>query len=305
MIPKIPLENLKLSKIVCGTNQFVAITHRLNYFDILKHKRFYNDIHVVAKFITHLAVNYGINCIVSSPRQKIYDAIKMTENETGEKIHWICTPSIRKTVKELECDIFKQIDWCAEHDVSVCMPHRIYTDLVLDKETLKIGGTEINQLSRGKSISKIIAMGLHIYDRQVPKEKIKEMWSISYSDIAAHIRDGRMIPGLSTHYIESILAVEKHNYDAPLIIQPLNLKGYQSNVDPKRLVQVIKDTNLQILNIKPMAAGRLKPHPAFEFCLNNIKISDFMSFGFGTSFDYMVEDIKIIQDILVRQEKNR
>ncbi|MHA1794092.1 MAG: hypothetical protein ACTSVI_15730 [Promethearchaeota archaeon] len=284
MYPRIKLENLKLSKVVCGTNQFIGITHRPNPFDILLHLKRFKDTNTVAKFMIFLATKHGVNCCVSSPRQKIHDAIKMTEKETGEKFHWICTPSIRKTVPGLEPDIYKQIDWCYEHDVSVCMPHRIYTDLAINKEALEIGGQDFIKIGMVKFKSSFF-----------PLKTIKKMCEIPYPEIASYIRDKGMIPGLSTHFIETIDAVEKNNYDAPIIIQPLNMKGYMSDTHPEILSKKIKSTKIQILNIKPMAAGRLRPKVAIEYCLNNIKKNDLLAIGFG-KYNYLIEDATILDN---------
>ena len=265
MIPRISLENLKLSKIVCGTNPFVGITHRNNPFDILSHLRRFKQPETIAKFMIHLLQEHGINCCVSSPRDKIYQATKIVEKETGEKYHWICTPSRRKTVKNLAGDIFKQIDWCRDKGVFVCMPHRNYTDNAIDKKNLVIGGNKT----------------------ELPP----------YPEISAYIRDKGMIPGLSSHNIETIQAVEKNKYDAALIIQPLNKRGFQSDADPEYLTQMIQNTKIQILNIKPMAAGRIDPRKALSFCLKSIKKNDFLAVGFS-KYEQCVEDGKIIEEIL-------
>ena len=264
MIPKISIENLELSKIICGTNQFVGITHRANPIDMLIHLRKFKDPKTVAKFMLHLFQEHGVNCTISSPREKIYKAIKIVENETGEKYHWICSPSERKTVKNLAPDIMKQIDWCAEKEVSVCIPHRSYTDKAIDKEKLIIGGGDSG--------------------------------FIPYPEISAYIRDKGMIPGLSCHYIEVLKAVEKNNYDAPLVVQPLNKKGFQSNAKPEVLIKAIQSTKVHIINIKPMAAGRIKPQEGLEFCLNNIKENDFLAIGCGKNFDDCIEDGQILEN---------
>lgn len=285
MYPVVQLERLKLSKIVCGTNQFIGITHRPNPFEIWAHKIQYRAPSTVAKYIIHLQQEHGVNCIISSPRMKIFTAIQIAEKETGEKIHWLCTPSVRNTIKGLEQDIFKQIEWCGNHQVSVCMPHRIYTDMALDMQQLVIGG----KTYEGKNVK--------FKGRWIPVKSIRDECKIPYPEISAFIRDKDMIPGLSTHYIEAIEAVEKNNYDAPLIIQPLNKNGFESNTDPETLTKKIQSTKHQILNIKPMAAGRIPPREAFEFCLNRIKSNDFMAMGFG-KFEYCVEDGKIVEEIL-------
>ena len=180
MIPKISLENLKLSKIVCGTNQFVGITHRPNPIEILAHLRRFKFAETVAKFMLHLFYEHGINCCISSPRDKIYKAIKLVEKETGEKYHWICSPSRRKTAKEVIRDVYQQIDWCVEREVSVCLMQRGYSDKAIDKENLILGGNS-------------------------PKYP-------PYPDLSAYIRDKGMIPGITTHFHEVLLSIEKNNY---------------------------------------------------------------------------------------------
>ncbi|MBD3350254.1 MAG: hypothetical protein GF364_02095 [Candidatus Lokiarchaeota archaeon] len=211
-----------------------------------------------------MSQNHGVNCCVSSPRDKVYEAIKITEKETGERFHWICTPSRRSSAKNIEKNIWKQIDWCEDHNVSVCGPHRSYTDKALNKEHLVIGGELGGDL---------------------PVE-----------DLLAYIREKDMIPLLSTHYIETIEAVEKQNYDVPLIIQPLNKIGFESNTEVETLITKIQSTKIQILNIKPMAAGRLKPE-VLRWNLDQLKTNDFLAVGFG-KYEYCVEDGKLVDAYL-------
>jgi hypothetical protein len=216
----------------------------------------------------YLYQEHGVNCCISSPRTKIFEAIKQTEKEIGDSFHWICSPSNRLTVKGLESDLFKQIDWCAEHNVSVCIPHRDYTDNAIDKENLKIGG----------------------------KKGYPDL-----NEVTEYIRKKGMIPGLSTHYIESIEAAEKRNYDVKVIVQPLNKIGFESNTTPDILVKRIQSTKFQIINIKPMAAGRIPPREALPWNLDQIKEKDFLAIGFG-HFHYCKEDMEIVQSYFARKE---
>jgi hypothetical protein len=265
MIPKIPLENLQLSRMICGTNQFVGITHRNNPLDNLAHAIRFRSPEIVAKYLIYLVQNHGVNCCLSSPRDKLYAAIKITENETGEKFHWLCSPSHRLTAKGLPPDIWKQIDWCVDHEVSVCLPHRDYTDNAIDKQKLIIGGNSPN--------------------------------NPPYPELSAYIRDKGMIPGLSSHFIETIDAVEKNSYDAPVIIQPLNKIGFESDTSPEKLITKIRSTKLQIINIKPMAAGRISHLEALPWNLQKIKPNDFLAVGFG-KYQFCVEDAKMIDQLM-------
>ena len=91
MLPQISLEGLNLSKIVCGTNQFVGITHRWNPIDMLAHLRRFKEPKTVAKFLIYLFQEHGINCTISSPRDKVYEAIKITEkyDQKEEVPRWL------------------------------------------------------------------------------------------------------------------------------------------------------------------------------------------------------------------------
>ncbi len=264
MIPKIALENLQLSRMICGTNQFVGITHRSNLLDNLAHLVRFRNAQIVAKFFIYLQQNHGVNACISSPRDKIFEAIKITEKETGERFYWICSPSRRLTAKNIQPDVKAQIKWCADHDVSVCIPHRDYTDSAIDK--INLGNAP-----------------------EFPP----------YPELSALIRDLGMIPGLSTHFFETIEAVEKQNYDAKVIVQPLNKIGFESNTTPENLIEKIQSTKLQIINIKPMAAGRISHKEALPWNLSNIKKNDFLAVGFG-KFKYCVEDAQIIDEFLNR-----
>ncbi len=265
MIPKISLENLQLSRMICGTNQFVGITHRWNPLDNFAHVVRFRNAKIVSKFFIYLLQNHGVNACISSPRDKIYEAIKITEKETGQRFYWICSPSRRQTAKDIPPDVKAQIKWCADHGVAVCIPHRDYTDHAIDKTNLVIGGN-------------------------VPDFP-------PYPELSALIRDLGMIPGLSTHFIESIEAVEIQKYDAKVIVQPLNKLGFESDTAPETLISKIQSTKLQIINIKPMAAGRIPHKEALPWNLSKIKKNDFLAVGFG-KFKYCVEDAKIIDDLM-------
>jgi hypothetical protein len=272
MIPKVKLEHLDLSRMLCGTNQFVGISHVYGAFYRVRdpgliHRSPLSTFYYMHKFkavkkiveiMLFLAQEHGVNACISSPRDSIHEAIQQVRKETGEHYHWICTPSTRLTAKGLPPDIWGQIQWCADHGVSVCAPHRDYTDKALDKAAFTIKG---------------------------------------YPEISARIRDLKMIPGLSTHYVETIKAVEDNKYDAPVIVQPHNKIGFESDTDPAMLTRCIQETKLQVINIKPMAAGRLRPREGLEWCLHRIKPVDFLAVGFG-DIKFAREDVEVVEQIM-------
>ncbi|MHA1697373.1 MAG: hypothetical protein ACTSWN_00870 [Promethearchaeota archaeon] len=246
MIPRVKLESLELSRLICGSNPFCGISHFTPSRDLFFREYFTVD--RIAEIMSYILEEFGVNCILSSPRDEIYEAINMVEKETGDRYAWLCTPGhYRGSAKGLgNADIFEQIKWCADHGVEVCMPHRSYTDAYMNTSTRTIEG--------------------------IP-------------EITAAIRDAGMIPGLSSHYHEVISIVEKQAYDIPVIIQPLNVLGFQSNVEVNTLMREIKRTRVQIINIKPLAAGRILPEVGLDFCFRNIKDHDFVCCGFSCIHD--------------------
>ncbi len=258
MIPKIKLENLEISRLVCGTNPFMGISHFTRAKDLF-FREYFDTPAKIAEIMRYMLEEFGVNACISSPRDEMYAAIQIVEKETGQKYYWICTPSRRLTAKSVDANTQNQVQWCADHGVSVCMPHRDYTDHNITEE-----GT-----IRG------------------------------YPEIAAVIRDKGMIPGLSTHYHETISICDQQNYDASLITQPLNTVNFMANLEVNELVQKIQHTKRQILAIKPLAAGRVLPEVGLTYCLNVIKPNDFVAIGFGSihEADY---DCQLVEQIFAK-----
>jgi hypothetical protein len=247
MIPKVRLEGLEISRLVCGSNPFCGISHFTMSRDMFFNE--YLTLDRIVEIMTFVQQEFGVNAIISSPRDHIYNAIQRVQKETGEKFHWICSPSpARETATDLPPTMAGQVQWCADHEVSVCMPHRSFTDAKMDTSpnVLEIRGLK---------------------------------------PILADIRDKGMIPGLSTHYYDAIRISHHQKYDVALIVQPLNVLGFQSNIEVNSLVNTIRNTSIQILNIKPLAAGRVEPEIGLNFCFNNIKPNDFVACGFGCMQD--------------------
>ncbi|MHA1733294.1 MAG: hypothetical protein ACTSU5_15210 [Promethearchaeota archaeon] len=237
--PKVKLEKLEISKIVCGTNPFLGISHFTVSRDLFLKEYFTAD--RVVEIMSYLQEEFGVNAVISSPRDEIAQAIEKVEEETGERYQWLCTPSnSRVTARGLERDLHQQIQWCADNGVAVCMPHRSYTDQHMVVAEGRIDGIE---------------------------------------DYLAQIRDLGMVPGLSTHYYETLKIVKKRDYDVSLVVQPVNTLGFQSNIEVNTLANIIRSFDRQVIAIKPFAAGRLLPEVGLNFTLNNIKENDLVAMG--------------------------
>src|SRR5271157_730456 len=261
MIPKVKLEHLELSRLICGTNPFVGISHFTRAKDMF-FAEYFNTPEKIAEIMTYIAQEFGVNACISSPRDNIYQAIQQVKKETGQEFYWICTPSRRQTAVDLGAFIDEQIQWCADHEVAVCMPHRDYTD-----------------------------------------HNIREDDTINrYEEISAAIRDLGMIPGLSTHYHETLRICDHNNYDAPLVTQPLNPVNFMSNIEVNDLSHYIRNTRRQVIAIKPLAAGRVLPEVGLTYVLNTIRPTDFVAVGFGNihEADY---DCQVFDQVLAKKEQ--
>ena len=262
MIPTAKLENLDICRFICGSNPFCGISHFTPSRDMF-YKEYFADTEKIAEIMGYLLEEFGVNAIISSPRDNIAEALEIVRKEYEVPYHWICTPSsYRASAKGMkEAGMMEQIQWCKNHEVSVCMPHRSYTDKNLDTLNNEIRGLP---------------------------------------EITAAIRDAGMIPGLSTHYYETLKICRQQKYDIKLIIQPLNTLGFMSNIEVNTLASVIQSSPIQILNIKPLAAGRILPEVGLSFCYNNIKPNDFLTCGFASlqDADY---DAQIAERILAKK----
>lgn len=243
MIPKIEIaeSGVKISRLICGTNAFCGISHFTKSQDMFL-EEYFRDVSKIAEIMEYLFEEFGVNVCISSPRDSIAKAIEMVENEMGEKYHWLCTPSgTRQTAKGTGSKLKEQIKWCADHNVTACMPHRSWTDFRLNKDRNEI------------------------------------------TDVTEHlelIRDLGMSTGLSTHYYETLRICHQKKYDVDLVIQPVNPIGFQSNIEVNTLLSTIQNTKIQIIAIKPLAAGRLVPEIGLNFAFQNIKPNDFVACGF-------------------------
>ncbi len=260
MLPKIALGNLQISRLLCGTNPFLGIYHGHLWRTIRGFLRFRKDkAGKIADIMLYLLQNHGVNACVSSPRDAIAEAIQIVEREAGERFYWFCSPSnSRITAKGLEPDIIQQVQWCADHEVAVCGPHRSFTDNNLDTSKREITGL------------------------QPVLDKIKDLG---------------MIPMLSCHYHEVLKIAEEKYPDVRLVIQPFNPIGRYSDLQPGELEQVIQSTKLQVLNIKPLGAGRVSPREGLKFCFSKIKPNDFVTIG-SASMAQAIENGLIAEEIL-------
>ena len=150
------------------------------------------------------------------------------------------------------------IEQCRELGSAICMPHASCTDNSLLVERGAILGIE---------------------------------------PLLARIRDLGMIPGLSTHRVETITIADAAGYDVETYIQPLNPIGFLCSVETDWVVRVINRTQKPVMCIKPFAAGRVLPSTGLLFVLNSCKPTDMVVMGTMSAYE-AEEDLDIAEAIM-------
>ena len=135
MFPKTNIGGIEISRLVIGSNPFGGFSH----FSAARStwlKRYFTLERIVE--VLEACSARGLNAFVSGAVVKFGEALKMHQDRTGRKIHWICTPGGGG------CDagdtIEDEIDWCASHDVDYILPHPCWSDVRLLPEKNEIVG---------------------------------------------------------------------------------------------------------------------------------------------------------------------
>jgi len=132
--PMTTIGGLKLSRMLCGSNPFMGISH-FTHARSTWLKRYFTLDRIVE--CMEKCASYGINGIVSGPRQEIHDAIRALEDRTGHHMIWVCTPG-GSTPDEVK----KDMEWMAERKAEICLTHPSFTDSNLVRAENKITGLE-------------------------------------------------------------------------------------------------------------------------------------------------------------------
>jgi hypothetical protein len=193
-------------------------------------------------------------------------ALRDAENRVGRKMHIITTPHW-----ELKPDgvnrpaMLKALDECVELGATFCYPHMFVTDRLYD--------------------------GL--------ARKIRFM-----DGICKEIRKRKMIPGLSTHLPECIVAADATGLDVESYICIYNAAGFLMPVEIDWTQRVIRSAKKPVTTIKPMAAGRLMPYVALPFVWTTLREQDLVAVGTITP-DEAKELIEISLAVLEQRGENR
>jgi len=235
--PRTNIGGIEISRLVIGSNPFGGFSHYSHARDVWLRKYF--SVERIVE-VLEAASARGLNAFVSGPAEKTREALKMHEDKTGRKIHWVCTPAgeADKTFGETIAD---QIGWCAKNGVDYVLPHPCWTDVRMVQAKKEITGLE---------------------------------------EVIKRVRGEGMIPGVSTHRPETVVVCDQRPYDVETYIQILNSIGFLMAVETDWCARVIKNAKHPVLCIKPLGAGRVLPPTGFKFAYDNCKSNDAVVVGF-------------------------
>jgi len=196
----------------------------------------------------------GVNVTMSPPAELMAEALAELAQRTGERMIWICTPNSELTPQGPNWDaLAADYDQAAGWGAEFCWPHTGTTDRLYDGLT----------------------GSLRHMDR-----------------VCGMIRQRGMIPGLSTHRPEVIVAADRTKLDVASYICIYNSAGFLMPYEIDWTQRVIQQAALPVTTIKPMAAGRVMPYVGLPFAWATLRECDLVTVG-TTTPDEAAEVIEI------------
>ncbi|MCD6291335.1 MAG: hypothetical protein J7M34_12590 [Anaerolineae bacterium] len=132
--PTTHIEDLEISRLICGTNGFLGFSHFSAARD--RWMREYFTVERIAEVISRFA-ELGINAVMAPLDDKLIAALDEVERHTGQRMIYIATPG-GHTVDE----VIEGVRRSAEVGARICMPHQMYTDTHLLPAETRIEGIE-------------------------------------------------------------------------------------------------------------------------------------------------------------------
>lgn len=260
--PRTIVGGVSLPRMIIGTNWFFGYTHQTLAKD--RFIRSYQTRKNIAD-ILKIFLRNGVDAIMFSPNENIYDAIKDAEQHAGQKLIPVMTPSFNILPGGLtENEPERILDICQKNGAIFCMPHQCITDALADR--------------------------MHNVIRDFDR----------YSEM---IRERGMIPGLSTHMPETVGIADKSGADVETYIQIYNAIGFLMQVEVDWVMRIISNAKKPVMAIKPLAAGRLIPQAGLPFVWNTIRKQDMVVIG-TTAPDEALEVIDISIELLDKRIPN-
>jgi len=208
----------------------------------------------------------GIDVAMAPPSPLFAEALADAQEALGRKMHWIVTPNFELGAEGPDWDAAaREFDTCAGWGATFCWPHQCVTDRLHDPLTGVI-----------RHMDRLCRM----------------------------IRQRGMIPGLSSHTPQVIIAADRTDLDVASYITIYNAAGFLMQVEIDWVLKVIQGARKPVTTIKPMAAGRVMPYVGLPFVWATLRDCDLVTVGVTTS-DEAREDIEISLAALERRPARR
>jgi hypothetical protein len=254
--PRTNIGGISLSRLVVGTNWFLGFSHQS-----AAKNEFLVNFQTSSKIAEILCVflESGVDAVLGPTHPMLIRGIKEAQQRAGRKLTVILTPAFNiepdgPVEEEPEAMIAK----CKEFGATICMPHQMVTDSLLDRKTRTI-----------RDIEKITSL----------------------------IRQYEMVPALSTHLPETIVFCDENHYDIETYLQIYNAAGFMMPIEVEWAHNIIVQAQKPVTTIKPLAAGRLTPMIGLCFAWNTLRPQDLVTIG-TTTPDEAREVVELSLDYL-------
>ena len=239
--PRTEVGGVSVSRLVAGSNWWLGYAHQTR--SKAQWIKGYQTRESVADML-EVFLREGINVTISPILRDstlISEAMDEARQRTGEKLHWICTPSFEVTEEGPDWDdAAGWLDAAAEAGADFCWPHACVTDRLYDGLTRSI-----------RHMDRLCAM----------------------------IRERGMIPGLSTHLPEVIPTADRTGLDVASYVCIYNSAGFLMPYEIDWVGSIIRNARQPVTTIKPMAAGRVMPYVGLPFVWSTIRPQDLVTVG--------------------------
>ena len=257
--PRTTVGGVSLPRLIVGSNWFLGYSHtslaKDNFIKELQSRE--RIAQILAVFLEH-----GVDAVMAPPSQHLEDAICAAEDQTGQSMTRILTPSFNILPGgPPENEPEEALDRCKALGATFCLPHQCVTDALVDR--------------------------MHGLIRDID----------TYTKL---IRQRDMIPGLSTHMPETVPLADKTGADVETYIQIYNAGGFLMQVEADWVMRIIHHAKKPVMTIKPLASGRLLPLVGLAFAWNTIRDQDMVTIGVTTP-DEAREVIELSLDLLDRR----
>ncbi len=262
LFPRTTVGGVSLSRLIIGTNWFLGYSH----YSVAKDKLI-KDTQTRDKIadILEVYLESGIDTVMGPMLPLLAESVQEAQQRSGQEIKLILTPWFNivpggNPENEPEAVIAQ----CKAAGATICMPHQMVTDALMDR--------------------------MHRTIRYIDQ----------YTNL---IRQYEMIPGLSTHMPETVVYADETGVDVESYIQIYNATGFLMQVETDWVMKIINNAQKPVMTIKPLAAGRLLPVAGLAFVWSTIRDQDMVTIG-TTTPDEAREVIEISFDLLNRRVPN-